>query len=167
VLNNDYDFSDGDDDEFGMENGGWCCITNSLPIIYLRMWLNEKPNLTSFVSRQIPPDVKLDTGNVNASKKGRASVSSISAKSNKNTKKSPNEQVAEASIGYSKVRETAAVQLKKISNSLRVELEGFMHSQSAKEKIELLEKQISVITRRVQQARSDGEREHYSQALQN
>jgi hypothetical protein len=40
-----------DDDEFGMETGGWCCFMNSLPIIYLRMWLNEKPNLTSFVSR--------------------------------------------------------------------------------------------------------------------
>jgi hypothetical protein len=41
-----------------------------------------------------------------------------------------------------------------------------MHSQSAKEKNELLEKQISVVTRRVQQARSDDERERYSQALQ-
>jgi ubiquitin C-terminal hydrolase len=34
VLNNDDDFSDGDDDEFGMENAGMCCFMNSLPIIY-------------------------------------------------------------------------------------------------------------------------------------
>jgi len=25
---------DGADDEFGMENGGWCSFTNSLPIIF-------------------------------------------------------------------------------------------------------------------------------------
>jgi len=128
--------------------------------------LNEKPNLTSFVSRQTPPDVQLDTGNVSASKKGRASDSSVSANSNKNTKKSHNEQVAEALISYIEAKESAAVQPENISYSLHVELEGFMHSQSAKEKIELLEKQISVVTRRVQQARSDDERERYSQALQ-
>jgi hypothetical protein len=46
-FNNDDDFSDGDgdDDEFGMDTGGWCCFTNSLPIVYLLMWLNEKPNV--------------------------------------------------------------------------------------------------------------------------
>jgi hypothetical protein len=58
-----------DDDEFGMEAGGSCCFTNSLPIGYLSMWLNEKPNLTLFVSRQIPMDIPIDIGNVNASKK--------------------------------------------------------------------------------------------------
>jgi hypothetical protein len=103
-----------DGDEFGMENGGWCCFMNSLPIIYLHKWLNENPNLTSFVSRQILPNVQLDTGNVNASKKWRASDGSVSAKSKKNAKKSPNEQVAEALIGYIKAKETAAVQPEKL-----------------------------------------------------
>ncbi len=51
---NDDDVNEDNDDEFGMEGGGWCCFSNSLPIVYLRMWWNEKPNLTSFVSRQIP-----------------------------------------------------------------------------------------------------------------
>jgi hypothetical protein len=55
------DDMDGADDEFGMETGGWSSFTNSLPIKYLCFWLNEKPNLTSFVSRQIPPGVQLDT----------------------------------------------------------------------------------------------------------
>ena len=41
---------DGDDDEFRVETGGWCCFANSLPIIYLRLWFNDKPKLTSFVS---------------------------------------------------------------------------------------------------------------------
>jgi hypothetical protein len=58
--NDDYeDDVDGADEEFGLETGGWCSFTNSLPIIYLCMWLNEKPNLTSFVSRQVPPDAQL------------------------------------------------------------------------------------------------------------
>jgi hypothetical protein len=49
---------EGDDDEFGMESGGWCCFTNSLSIIYLQIWLNEKPNLAQSISRQIPQDVQ-------------------------------------------------------------------------------------------------------------
>jgi hypothetical protein len=47
---------------------------------------------------------------------------------------------------------------------LSEDLEIFMHSQSRKEKIELLEKQISVVTRRVQECRTDDEDEHYSRA---
>jgi hypothetical protein len=44
-----------------MEGSGWCCFTNSLPTVYLSLWLNEKPNLTSFVSRQIPAGVQCDS----------------------------------------------------------------------------------------------------------
>ncbi len=48
---------DGADDDIGMETGCWCCFTNSLPIIFLCMWPNEKPYLMAFISRQSPPDV--------------------------------------------------------------------------------------------------------------
>jgi hypothetical protein len=45
-----------------MEEGGFCCFTNSLPEIYLRMWLNEnKPHMTSFVSHKIPDEFQLAT----------------------------------------------------------------------------------------------------------
>ncbi len=147
---NDDDSSDRND-EFGIETGGWCCFTNSLPIIYLRMWLNEKPNLTSFISRQIPMDVQFDTSNTDASKKRKASDTSTSAINNKSNKKSPNEQMADAIIGYIKVKEAVAVQPNNMSHSLSVEMEQFMQSQLSKEKIELLKKQISVIMRRVEQ----------------
>jgi hypothetical protein len=30
MLNDD---DEGDDDEFGVKTGGWCCFTNSLPIV--------------------------------------------------------------------------------------------------------------------------------------
>ena len=43
-----------EDDEFGMEDGGFCCFTNSLPVIYLRVWLNKTPHMVSFVSHRIP-----------------------------------------------------------------------------------------------------------------
>jgi hypothetical protein len=78
LHNDDYeDDLDGADDEFGLENGSWCSFTNSLPIIYLRMWLNEKPNLTSFGSRRIPPDVQFDTAVLEDSrKKGRQVIPS-------------------------------------------------------------------------------------------
>jgi len=36
------------DDVFGVEEGGFCCFTNSIVIIYLRLWLNERPGLTRF-----------------------------------------------------------------------------------------------------------------------
>ncbi len=87
---------------------------------------------------------------MNASKKLRVSDSSVSAKNNKSNKKSPNEKVAEALIGYIKAKEAVAVQHQNISNSLSAEIETFMQSQSIKERIELLEKQTSVVTKKVQ-----------------
>ncbi len=66
---NDDDINEDSDDDFGMEGGGWCCFTNSLPIVYLLMWLNEKPNLTSFVSHQIPADIQCDSAKADGNQK--------------------------------------------------------------------------------------------------
>jgi len=74
ALNNDQDL--GDDDEFGVEAGGWCCFTNSLPIIYLRMWRNERPLLTTFVSRKIPDGIQLDTMKAEAKKRSASDCDS-------------------------------------------------------------------------------------------
>ncbi|MFO0446804.1 MAG: hypothetical protein ACK524_17960 [Planctomyces sp.] len=163
---NDDDLDVGDDDEFGMESGGWCCFTNSLPILYLRMWLNEKPDLTHFVSRQIPQDVQLDTSNAMASKKRRASDTSSQCKSNKSQKKSPNEAVAEALIGYIQTKEAEAVNPRNMTETLGAELQTFMRAQSTMEKIDLLEKQISVVTKRVEQSKTEEQRQRYSAALE-
>ena len=87
---------DAADDEFGMETGGWCSFTNSLPIVYLCMWFNEKSNIMSFVSRQIPPDVQLDTAIVGCNQRKRkvSGNSSIASKNNKQ-RKSPSETMAD------------------------------------------------------------------------
>jgi hypothetical protein len=37
-------------DKFGMEDGGFCCFTNSLPIVYLRLWLNVKDVITDLIN---------------------------------------------------------------------------------------------------------------------
>ncbi len=78
-LNNDNVNKD-NDDEFGMEGGGWCCFKNSLLIIYLHMWLNEKPNLTYFVRRQIPADVQCDSAKADANQKKRKVSDSMTTK---------------------------------------------------------------------------------------
>jgi hypothetical protein len=52
-----------DDDVFGVESRGFCCFTNSIIIIYLRMWINEKPGMTGFVSRKLPEEMQIDSLN--------------------------------------------------------------------------------------------------------
>jgi hypothetical protein len=55
------DFDEADvDDVFGVEEGGFCNFSNSILIIYKRMWLNERPGLVNFVSRQILGPVQLN-----------------------------------------------------------------------------------------------------------
>jgi hypothetical protein len=166
-LDLDYeDDLDGADDEFGLENGGWCSFTNSLPIIYLRMWLNEKPNLTSFVSRQIPPDVQLDTAVSEDSRKKRKASDTISVSSkNSKGKKSPSETIAEAIAGLVKVKELELAQPRSTADFLVVDLKHIMESQSTKERIELLEKQISVVTRKLEQSSTDESHEWFQGAL--
>jgi hypothetical protein len=44
-------------DVFGVEEEGFCNFTNSIVVIYLRLWLNECPGLTNFVSRQLPDEI--------------------------------------------------------------------------------------------------------------
>jgi hypothetical protein len=108
-------------------------FTNSLPIIYLQMWLNEKPDLTQFASQQIPQDVQLDVTNAVASKKQRATDTIYVGKSHK---KSPNEAVAEAMVGFLKVkRQKTGALNSNLTASLGVELQMFMHVQSALKKM--------------------------------
>jgi hypothetical protein len=46
---------------FGVEEGGFYNFTNSIMVIYLRLWLNECPRLTNFVSRQLPDEIQVDS----------------------------------------------------------------------------------------------------------
>ncbi len=44
-----------------MEEGGFCNFMNSIVVIYLRLWLNECPGLSNFVSRQLPDEIQADS----------------------------------------------------------------------------------------------------------
>jgi hypothetical protein len=48
-------------DVFGVEEGGFCNFTNCIMVIYLRLWLNERPGLTNFVSPQLPDEIQVDS----------------------------------------------------------------------------------------------------------
>jgi len=48
-------------DVFGVEEGDFCNFTNSIVVIYLRLWLNERPGLTNFVSHQLPDEIQVDS----------------------------------------------------------------------------------------------------------
>jgi hypothetical protein len=66
------------DDELGIETGGWLLLhqqlANHLPLNVVK----QKPQLTSFFSRQIPQDVHLDNGYVEGSKKKRRASDNVS-----------------------------------------------------------------------------------------
>jgi len=53
VLNpNHPGFTEEEDGVFGIEERGFCCFTNSVVLVCLCMWMNEKPGMTSFVSKK-------------------------------------------------------------------------------------------------------------------
>jgi hypothetical protein len=52
---------DGEDDPQGVGEQGFAHFTRSLPVIYLRQWLNKKLEHTNFCSKQIPPAALLDS----------------------------------------------------------------------------------------------------------
>ena len=53
-----------------------------------------------------------------------------------------------------------------MTETLGAELQTFMRAQSTMEKIDLLEKQISVVTKRVEQSKTEEQRQRYSAALE-
>jgi hypothetical protein len=53
-----------------------------------------------------------------------------------------------------------------MTESLGVELRTFMRAQSTMEKIDLLEKQISVVMKRVEQIKTEEQHQRYSAALE-
>lgn len=91
-------------DEFGVDQGGFCCFTNSLPIVFLRMWLNEKPHMTSFVSHKIPDECQLDTTDEN-NKKRKASAAISAESQSKKKQKSPSESIADTFTAFVQSRQ--------------------------------------------------------------
>jgi hypothetical protein len=59
-----------------------------------------------------------------------------------------------------------ASQLSSFTESLGLELQSFLKTQSSKEAIDLLEKQMVVISRRIEHSHCDEQRRQFQEALQ-
>jgi hypothetical protein len=92
-----------------MEDGGFCCFTNSLPIVYLKLWLNVKDVMTDFVTWEIPSDVQLDSGNHSKKKRLAADTATIEpGVAKKKRKSTPSENLAESFASYVTVKQDEA-----------------------------------------------------------
>ena len=149
-ISGDIDEASGEEaDEFGVDQGGFCCFTNSLPIVYLRMWLNEKPHMTSFISRRIPDECQLDTMD-DKNKKRKASTAMVAEPRSNKKQKSPSETIADAFTSFVQSRHQDTEKQYELTKTLGDDMQIYMSSQSKKERIDLLEKQIEVLQRRLQ-----------------
>jgi hypothetical protein len=92
------------DDIFGVEEGGFCCFTNSVVIFYLRLWLNERPVLTRFVRRQLPAEIQVDSMSAPAnSVQSKLQSKSSNVSDTRNARHSP-DAFAEAITQLAKAR---------------------------------------------------------------
>ena len=85
ILNRCHNIDNTEDDEnsdiYGMEEKGFCMFNPTLPVIYLRMFLNEKQDhmgLETMVQRKIPASVGIDSEEHNEFSKA---ISPLSVKS--------------------------------------------------------------------------------------
>ncbi len=61
------DFDEADEDEvFGVDEGGFCNITNSIISASMQLWLKERLGLDNLVSRQISGQIQVDSMNTSS-----------------------------------------------------------------------------------------------------
>ena len=151
------DFDDADeDDAFGVEEGGFCNFTNSILIIYLRLWLNERPGLVSFVSRQIPGVMQRDSmANATGAAVGKKSEEKSIQRRSPDLLASAIKELAESRKRPAEVVDTEITA--SISNMLKFS--------SKKEEIDLIQVQIQGLKQRMASAVDDARKERYSQGI--
>ncbi|MFO0446521.1 MAG: hypothetical protein ACK51L_02525, partial [bacterium] len=153
------------DDIFGVEEGGGGCnFTNSVVIIYLRLWLNEKPGLTNFVSRQLPEEIQIDSMGAPAST--MAAKRQLSSNSESKLRKSP-DMLAESINNLAKARK-----IDDGRKEMHISITRFHDTETKKsviaakrEEIQLLQTQIETLTRRYEQCTDPEKRNRYKQGL--
>jgi hypothetical protein len=149
-------------DAFGVEQGGFCCFTNSVLMIYLRLWLNERPALTGFVNRQLPTEIQVDSM--------RAPAASIQRQSgpaeSKNPRRSP-DMLAEAISQLAKSRKVdgSKIEMHQSISKMAMTEAKKMEVTTKIEEITLLKTQIAVIKERLADCSDDAKREKYGKGL--
>jgi hypothetical protein len=136
------------DDVFGEEEGGFCNSMNSIVVIYLQLWLNERPRLTNFVSHWLPDEIQVDS----MVGPGAAAVAKWeSASDNSRLRKSP-DILAESINNLAKARKVVDGQ-----KEMHMSITKFHHSKMQKirvyvkmEEIQLVQMQLNTMKERFQ-----------------
>jgi hypothetical protein len=154
------------DDVFGVEAGGFCNFTNSVVIIYLRMWLNERPGLTSFVSRELPEGIQIDSMEAPAATVTVRRQSSGTASTESKLRKSP-DMLAESINNLAKARKIEDGRREMhFSITKYHETETRKASIEAKrEEIELVRHQLAVLTERYENSTDPERKQRYKKGL--
>jgi hypothetical protein len=150
------DFDDADaDDIFGVEEGGFCNFTNSIVMIYFWMWLNERPGLVNFVSRQIPGNIQVDSM--------ATSVSAVSEtkNSNKACRRSP-DLLAQAILELTESRKHPA---ETVNPGINESINKILWFSTRKEEIDLINIQIDGLKKRMAATLDNVKKERYAQGI--
>jgi hypothetical protein len=152
------DESEGDDsvtsadvnDVFGAEEGGFCCFTHSVVMIYLRLWLNERPGLSGFTSQHIPDILQVDTITAPAamSTTRQQTSSDMLAESINNLAKARKSDDGEKAM-HESIAQFHISEAKKSEHGAKLE------------KINLLHTQIAVLTERMQRCSDEDKKLKY------
>ena len=152
----DFDEAD-EDDVFGVEEGGFCCFTNSIVIIYLRMWLNERPGLVNFVSRQIPGGMQVDS----MATDGAAASAKKAKEENTNQRRSPD-------LLASAIKELAEARKRPVEANAGINesISKILKFSTKKEEIDLINLQISGLHKRMEAAVDDEKKDKYAKGIE-
>jgi hypothetical protein len=152
------------DDVFGAETGGFCNFTNSVVIIYLRLWLNERPGLTGFESRQLPDTIQVDSMQAPAA---TSAIKQQSASEASRLHKSP-DIMADSINNLAKARK-----MDDGKKEMHRSITEFHQSETVKskitakvEEIQLVQMQIEVMTQRYESCSDPDRKGKYKKALE-
>jgi hypothetical protein len=82
-----------EEDPDGVAERGFSHFTRSLPVIYLRQWLNKKPEHTNFCSRKLPAAAQLDSLSTAASGTMRTPAPTTATGKRKSSSKNKNKDI--------------------------------------------------------------------------
>jgi hypothetical protein len=150
------DFDDADEDDvFGVEEGGFCNFTNSIVIIYLRMWLNERPGLVNFVSRQIPGQIQVDSM--------ATSAAAVSETKNSQAQRRSPDLLASAIKELAEARKRPA---ESVDPGINESINKILKFSTKKEEIDLITMQINGLKQRMAATLDNVKKDRYAQGIE-